>query len=94
MNIKARLCCRGFKEEISPRSDSPTVDKTSKSLFYAISANEKWKITSIDVTSAFLHGEKLDRELFVVPPQEANADGYLWKMNVAAYCPYDAGRCW
>ena len=94
VSVKARLCCRGFKEEISPRSDSPTVDRTSKSLFYAISANEKWKITSIDVTSAFLQGEKLDRELFVVPPEEANADGCLWKMNVAAYGLYDAGRRW
>ena len=44
-------------------SDSPTVDRISSKIFYAIAANENWNIESIDVTSAFLQGEALDREI-------------------------------
>ena len=65
---KARWCLRGFKEDIKPRSDSPTVDRLSTKMFYAVSGNKNWKIECIDVTSAFLQGKELDRELFVVPP--------------------------
>ena len=61
---------------------------------YTISGNEGWSIECIDVTSAFLQGENLDRTLFVTPPKEANMPGMLWKMNKAAYGLYDAGRRW
>ena len=45
IDIKARLCLRGFKE---------TVDRISKKILYNIAGNEGWSIKSIDVTSAFL----------------------------------------
>ena len=59
VNLKARLCLRGFKEENKPRSDSPTVDRLSTKILYAIAANQGWNIECIDVTSAFLQGEDL-----------------------------------
>ena len=92
--IKARLCLRGFKETDKPRSDSPTVDRISNKVLYTIAGNESWAIESIDVTSAFLQGEELDRKLFVVPPKEAKMSGFLWKMKKAAYGLYDASRRW
>ena len=94
VNIKARYCLRGFKESNKPRSDSPTVDRVSTKLLYAIAGNEGWKMESVDVTSAFLQGSDLDRDIFVTPPKEAGMDGYLWKMKKAAYGLYDAGRRW
>ena len=94
MDIKARLCLRGFKESEKPRSDSPTVDRISNKILYTIAGNEGWAIESIDVTSAFLQGEQLDRCMFVVPPKEANMSGHLWKMKKAAYGLYDASRRW
>ena len=93
-SIKARLCLRGFKELDKPRSDSPTVDRISNKILYTISGNEGWSIECIDVTSAFLQGEELDRTIFVKPPKEANMKGILWKMKKAAYGLYDAGRRW
>ena len=92
--IKAMLCLRGFKETEKPRSDSPTVDRISNKILYTIAGNESWAIESIDVTSAFLQGEELDRSLFVIPPKEANMPGLLWKMKKAAYGLYDASRRW
>ena len=94
VNLKARFCLRGFKETEKPRSDSPTVDRISTKLLYAIAGNEGWKLQSIDVTAAFLQGSDLDREIFVKPPKEAKMDGYLWKMKKAAYGLYDASRRW
>ena len=95
VKVKARLCLRGDKEEEKPRSDSPTADKTSLRMLYAIAANERWKIESLDVKSAFLQGRKLERELFVSPPKEANCqEGFIWKMVKPAYGLYDASRRW
>ena len=91
-SFKARWCLRGFKENNKPRSDSPTADRLSKKIFYAISANEGWSIEAMDVTSAFLQGQELDRELYVVPPKEANMGDCLWKMKKAVYGLYDASR--
>ena len=41
VEVKARLCLRGLQEHEKP-SDSPTVDRTSTWLLYAVAANEKW----------------------------------------------------
>ena len=94
VNVKARLCLRGFKETEKPRSDSPTVDRISNKILYAIAGNEGWKIETIDVTSAFLQGEDIDREVFVTPPKEADMKGMIWKMVKSGYGLYDAGRKW
>ena len=91
--FKARWCLRGFKEETKPRSDSPTVDRLSTKMFYAVAANKQWKVESIDVTAAFLQGKLLDRAVFVVPPKEAEVPaGKIWQMKKAAYGLYDASR--
>ena len=91
---KARLCVRGFEEEIYPRSDSPTASGEAMKLFLAMSANEDFKLKSLDVTSAFLQGEKLERNVFVIPPPEARKPGKLWKLQKSAYGLYDASRKW
>ena len=91
---KARLCVRGFEEEIYPRSDSPTASNEAMKLFLAICANESLKMKSLDVTSAFLQGEKLERDVYVIPPKEVRQPGKLWKLQKSAYGLYDASRKW
>ena len=66
----------------------------STKLLYAIAGNESWEIECIDVTSAFLQGSEIDRQIYVKPPEEANMEGYLWLMKKAAYGLYDASRRW
>ena len=63
-------------------------------MLYAIAGNENWRLEAIDVTSAFLQGTELDREILVKPPKEASQEGKLWRMRKAAYGLYDASRRW
>ena len=33
-----------------------------------------WKISSLDIKAAFLQGKEVNREVFLIPPAEANTD--------------------
>ena len=92
--IKARLCMRGDREldKDSIRADSPTAHKDSLKLMLAVAANEKFDLSSGDIKSAFLQGKNLNREVFVVPPTEANEEGVLWLLKKGAYGLIDASR--
>ena len=68
--FKCCLCLRGFKEDVDPRSNAPTAARESLKIFLAIVGNEDFEIECIDVTSAFLQGQTLAREVFVTPPLE------------------------
>ena len=93
-SVKARLVVRGFEEKDVPQSDSPTAHKESCKLFLAICANERFQLKSLDVTSAFLQGQPLEREVFVSPPAEARKEGVIWKLKKTCYGLYDASRSW
>ena len=71
--LKSRLCMRGDKDFI--RADSPTAHKDTLKLVLAVAANEKFDIISGNIKSAFLQSRSLSREVFVVPPKEANEEG-------------------
>ena len=92
--IKARLCVRGFEEFVHPQSDSPTASNDSFRVFLAISANEGFDIKSLDVTSAFLQGYPLKRDVFVFPPIESRKGNIIWKLKKSCYGLYDASRKW
>ena len=94
VDIKARLCLRGFKEQASPRKDSPTASKETQKVFLAVSANEKYDLENIDVTSAFLQGKDIPRKVYVKPPEEAEIPGKFWLMIKPGYGLFDAGRLW
>lgn len=92
LGVKARLCVRGDQEKCSFRTDSPTVHKTSINLFFILAAKNGWRIQTSDIKCAFLQGEKLDREVFLIPPKERRVKGILWKMLKRAYGFTDASR--
>ena len=91
---RARLTARGFQEETTFPTDSPTVQKHSMKLMLAISATEKWIISTTDITSAFLQGSEMDRHVYVKPPRESNQKGKLWLLNKCLYGLKDASRKW
>ena len=66
--MKARLCVRGFEEELTFRTDSPTCSREGIRLFLSTTASKGWTINSIDVKGAFLQGKKLEREVLIRPP--------------------------
>jgi hypothetical protein len=90
--VKARLVARGNEEEQTVRTDSPTVGKSTLRLQFAIAAQYGWKVESSDVTAAFLQGENLTRDIFVVPPPEVQEEGKLWKLVKPVYGLDDACR--
>ena len=92
--VKARLCVRGFEEIHYPQSDSPTASNDAQKLFLAIAANEGFQVKTIDVSSAFLQGTPIDREVFMQPPSELKKEGLVWKLKKSVYGLYDASRRW
>ena len=92
---KARLVARGFEEDSKNfHKDSPTCSKDCLRLMLIISSTYKWPVKSIDIRSAFLQGMRLQRNVFLKPPVEANTDGKIWKLNYAVYGLSDASRHW
>ena len=89
--VRARLTARGFEELEKVASDSPTIDKCNLRILLAICASKGWSLEASDVKSAFLQGDKLDREVNIQPPKEAGVlRGKLWKLKVALYGLNDA----
>ena len=78
--VKARLVARGFEEKVvEARTDSPTCSRISLRLCWSMAATFRWEIHSLDVTSAFLQGNSIKRDVFLEPPPEMKEDGLIWK---------------
>ena len=91
---RARLTARGFQEEEEFPTDSPTIQKYTLRTVLAIAATKNWEITATDIKSAFLQGSKLDRQVFVKPPKEAEQKDKLWRLIKCLYGLKDASRAW
>ena len=92
--IRARLTARGYEETAEVPKDSPTMQKPTLRLLLTLATLFGWIIKAVDVSSAFLQGNKLDREVFVRPPVEAQENGKLWKLIKCLYGLRDASRKW
>ena len=57
-------------------------------------ASMKWKLPSLDITSAFLQGNKTNRDVFVKPPYEFSEVGKIWKLDRCLYGLNDAPCKW
>ena len=53
-----------------------------------------WEIHSLDITSAFLQGNSIEREVYLKPPSEAGTDGRVWRLKHCIYGLNDAPRAW
>ena len=93
--MKARLVARGFEEaEINEiRKDSPTCGKDSLRLCLTLLVSMGWQINSLDIKAAFLQGSHIEREVFIIPPKEADSNK-IWKLNKTVYGLADASRTW
>ena len=91
---RAWYVIRGFQEDASIQSDSPTGSKEGMRLALSVIACKGWRVNIIDIKSAFLQGKSLERDIFVVPPKEANTINKLWKLKKGIYGLNDAARMW
>ena len=92
--IKARLVARGFEEEVNEKKDSPTCSRESLRLIFAVAATMDWVICTLDISSAFLQGNAIDRIVFIEPPKECAQKGKVWKLKRCLYGLVDAPREW
>ena len=92
-SVKARLVARGFEELQDFRTDSPTCSKEGLRIALLMLVSQSWSLHSLDVKTAFLQGESINRDLFVKPPKEAGTDK-LWKLQKTVYGLADASRSW
>ena len=91
--VRARLVARGFEEEVDVPVDSPTVSKCTVRMVLAIAVAKQWVVKAIDIKSAFLQGQALQRDVYLKPPKEANVDkDMIWKLNRCLYGLNDAAR--
>ena len=91
---KARLVARGFEEfTANIQKDSPTCAHESLRLIIAITAQRQWELHAMDIKTAFLQGQNMDREVYVAPPKEANSKG-IWLLNKCVYGLSDASLYW
>ena len=69
---KARHVARGFEEEdlSTLKTDSPTRSNESLRLIMAISSAYRWVCHSLDINTAFLQGNSIEREVFLKPMQK------------------------
>ena len=69
--------------------------KESLRLTLVTAASKGWRIGSLDIKSAFLQGQKIERDVYLKPraPREAGTDK-LWKLNKTVYGLGDASRRW
>ncbi|MBW0537727.1 hypothetical protein O181_077442 [Austropuccinia psidii MF-1] len=97
IRYKARLVVQGhcqvkginFEETFAP---TPTF-ATLRSVF-AIASAYRWRVTTFDVMTAYLHSQ-LDEDIYVkAPPGVTTGPGMVFKLNKALYGLKQAGRCW
>ena len=93
--LYARLVVKGFEEAKKDEilKDSFTCSRENLRVVLSAIAQKKFKINSIDIKTAFLQGENIDRELYVLPPEEANRDK-MWLLKKCTYGLVDASRQW
>ena len=92
-DIRARLVAKGFQEQEDLRTDSPTVGKAITRLALATAVSNNWNIESTDVKSAFLQSDNIQRDVYIIPPKEAQTSGkMIWKLNKCLYGLGDAAR--
>ena len=91
---KARLVARGFEENTeSLRKDSPTCSKETVRLLLSVASLKSWNCHTVDVRSAYLQGDKIQRKVYLKPPPEYY-NGSLWRLKKTVYGLCDAARAW
>ena len=90
---KVGLLREGWKKIVSQnlKKNLQHVLKKVFVLLFSICAQNDWILHSIDIKTAFLHGNLLSREIFINTPPEAGCLSILtWKLNKCIYRFCDA----
>ena len=91
---KARLVARGFEEEMAEwEKDAPTCNAETLKFCLTVMKIKRWTCFSLDVKTAYLQGDEIQREVHLKPPREGEWNG-LWKLKKTVYGLKDAAKAW
>ena len=78
------------------RTDSPTTQATAVRMAMVLCVSKRWSCYLFDVSTAFLSGKSVGRELYVRPPRDLKCVGphELWLILRSAYGLAEAPRLW
>ena len=54
-------------------------------IYFAVAANEGFKLRSIDIRPAFLQTKGFDRKVYMEPPKDIKKEGKIWKLKKPLY---------
>ena len=91
---KARLVARGFEEEMAEwEKDAPTCNAETLKFCLTVMKLKKWVCYTLDVKTAYLQGDDIQRDVYLKPPSEGDWNG-LWKLKKTVYGLKDAAKAW
>lgn len=88
MKLKARIAPHGNEDSMKYqlRSDCSQCTPTGIRVLLSLATLYEWRISKIDVTSAFLQTGHAERDVHVRPPAESyQRKWFLWLLNSATY---------
>lgn len=93
---KARIVPWGHRDADKSylRKDAPCMNVEIFRMVFSISTEFKWKTCEMDLKTAFLQAKGFEREVYVRPPKEERADGYILKIEKDAYGLSNSARLW
>ncbi len=94
--MKNRLVIKGYLEDTTKlHTYSPNIGREVVILCLNVIVHHAWTTHTLDVKQAFLQSDDMKREVYVVPPKEAElGDHLMWKLRMAVYGLSDASRSW
>ena len=92
---KAWLVAEGFEdaEKDFVPTNSPTFSRETLRLLIALNVQNHWELSAVDIKTAFLRGRPVTRDVYVIPPKEANMS-CIWKLKKCIYGLVDGSRNW
>ena len=63
-------------------------------LIFAVLAQKGWLPHTMDIKTAFLQGQEIQRDIIIKPPNEAGVKSRLWKLKKCIYGLNDASLNW
>ena len=93
--IKARLVARGFEDPAQRNGELINTAKMalrgSNQILLSVAAIFDWPVNKIDIQTAFLKSDYMERKLWLIPPAEANLKpNQTWRCKKAIYGLSDA----
>ena len=96
--LKSRIVIQGFADtDYTQRADAPTLSALASHVLFSRAAGYGLRLVSADISSAFLNGRALDRELYTSMPKDIllpELRGKLCRLKKGIYGLRQAPRLW